>query len=155
MTEIALSITYYPYLSRQQGHNGELGQQPLPSWSSQSIGSWQWYTFVYHLSKALNLFKNYKERNHFPIKPCTVLSFVLQSCPTLCSPMDCGPPGPLPMGILLATILEWVAMPSSRGSSRSRDQTQVSHIAGRRFNLWAIREAPTVSGKWPLKLYDI
>ena len=36
---------------------------------------------------------------------------------------------PLSMGILQARILEWVAMPSSRGSSQRRDQTQVSHIA--------------------------
>jgi len=40
---------------------------------------------------------------------------------------------PLAMGILQARILEWVAMPSSRASSQPRDQTQVSHIAGRFF----------------------
>ena len=34
---------------------------------------------------------------------------------------------PLSMGILQARILEWVAMPSSRGSSQPRDQTQVPH----------------------------
>jgi len=39
------------------------------------------------------------------------------------------------MGILQARILEWVAMPSSRGSSQSRVQTQVSHIAGRFFTI--------------------
>ena len=38
-------------------------------------------------------------------------------------------------------ILEWVAMPSSRGSSQPRDWTQVSCIAGRFFNVWATREA--------------
>ena len=37
---------------------------------------------------------------------------------------------PLSMEILQARILEWVAMPSFRGSSQPRDQTQVSHIAG-------------------------
>jgi len=37
---------------------------------------------------------------------------------------------PLSLGILQLRILEWVAMPSSRGSSHPRDQTQVSHIAG-------------------------
>ena len=42
---------------------------------------------------------------------------------------------PLFMGILQARILEWVAMPSSRGSSQPRDQTQVSHIAGRFFTI--------------------
>ena len=49
---------------------------------------------------------------------------------------------PLSMGILRARILEWVAMPSSRGSSQSRDWTQVSSIGGRFFIFWATREAP-------------
>ena len=48
---------------------------------------------------------------------------------------------PQSMGILQARILEWVAMPSSRGSSQPRDQTQVSHIAGGFFTVWATREA--------------
>ena len=42
---------------------------------------------------------------------------VAQSCPTVCDPMDCSPPGPSVNGILQARILEWVVMPSSRGSS--------------------------------------
>ena len=45
-------------------------------------------------------------------------------------PMDCNLPGPSIHGILQAKILEWFAMPSSRGSSQPRDPTQVSHIAG-------------------------
>ena len=53
----------------------------------------------------------------------------LQSCPTLCNPMACSPPGFSVHGILQARILEWVAMPSSRGSSWSRDQTQASCIS--------------------------
>ena len=44
-------------------------------------------------------------------------------------------------GILQARILEWVAYPFSRGSSQLRDQTQVSHIAGKFFTSWATREA--------------
>ena len=48
---------------------------------------------------------------------------------------------PLSMWILQARLLEWVAMPSSRGSSQPRDQTQVSLIAGRFFTIWATREA--------------
>ena len=44
---------------------------------------------------------------------------VAQSCPTLCDPMDCGPPGSS-HGILQARVLEWAAMPSSRGSSLSK-----------------------------------
>ena len=56
-------------------------------------------------------------------------------------PVDCSPPGSSVHGMLQAKILEWVTMPSSRGSSQSRDQTQVSHTAGRRFTIWATREA--------------
>ena len=51
--------------------------------------------------------------------------------------MDCSPPGSSVHGILQARILEWVAISFSRGSSRPRDQTQVSHIAGRCFKFWA------------------
>ena len=47
----------------------------------------------------------------------------LQSCPTLCDPVNCSPPGSSVHGMLQARILEWVAMPSSRGSSWPRDQT--------------------------------
>ena len=62
-------------------------------------------------------------------------SEVTQSCPTLCHPVDCSPPGSPIHGILQARILEWVAISFSRGSSRPRDRTQVSCIAGRHFNL--------------------
>ena len=65
-------------------------------------------------------------------------SEVAQSCPTLCNPVDCSPLGSSIYGIFLARILEWVAISFSRGSSRPRDGTHVSCIAGRRFNLWAI-----------------
>ena len=51
---------------------------------------------------------------------------VAQSCPTLCDPMDCSLPGSFVHGILQAKMLEWVAIPFSRGSSQPRDQTQVS-----------------------------
>ena len=44
-------------------------------------------------------------------------------------------------GILRARVLEWVAIPFSSGSSKSRDQTQVSHIAGGFFTSWATKEA--------------
>ena len=54
--------------------------------------------------------------------------------------MDCGPPGSSVHGILQARILEWVAMPSSRGSSQPRDQTQVSWVAGGFFTVWATKK---------------
>ena len=59
---------------------------------------------------------------------------VAQSCLTLCDPMDYTV-----HGILQARILEWVAIPFSRGSSRPRDWTQVSRIAGGFFTSWATR----------------
>ena len=68
-------------------------------------------------------------------------SEVTQSCPNLCDPVDYSPPGSSVHGILQARILEWVAISFSRGSSRPKDQTQVSRIAGRPFNFWAAREA--------------
>ena len=48
---------------------------------------------------------------------------------TLCNPVDCCLPASLVYGILQARILGWVAMPSSRGSSRPRDQTRVSYVS--------------------------
>ena len=60
-------------------------------------------------------------------------SEVVQSCPTLCNPVECSPPGSSVHGILQARILEWVAISFFRGSSRPRDWTQVSCIAGRSF----------------------
>ena len=53
----------------------------------------------------------------------------LQSYPTLFDPMDCSPPGSSVHEILQARILEWVAMPSFRGSSQPRDRTSVSYIS--------------------------
>jgi len=56
-------------------------------------------------------------------------SSVAQSCLTLCYPMDCSPLGSSVHGILQARILEFVAISYSRGSSRPRDQIQVSCIS--------------------------
>ena len=55
---------------------------------------------------------------------------VSKSCPTLCNPTDCSPPGSSVHRILQARILEWVAISFSRGSSRPRDWTCISCIAG-------------------------
>ena len=50
---------------------------------------------------------------------------VAQSCPTLCDPVDCSLPGFSVHGILQATMLEWIAISSSMGSSSPRDRTRV------------------------------
>ena len=67
-----------------------------------------WEEFVLHL--------------YINLETCSVA----QSYLTLCNPMDCSPSGSSLHRILQARILEWVAMPSSRRSSWSRDQTCVS-----------------------------
>ena len=56
---------------------------------------------------------------------------LLQSCLTLCNPMDCSPPSSSVHGIFQARILEWVAMPSSKGSSSVAQQVK---------NLSAVKE---------------
>ena len=53
----------------------------------------------------------------------------LQLCSPLCSAMDCSLPGSSVHGILQARILEWVAAPSSRGSSRPWDRTCISYVS--------------------------
>ena len=61
---------------------------------------------------------------------------VAQSCPTLCGPMDCSPPGSSVHGILQARRLEWVAISFSKGSSRPRDWTRASHTTDWFFTVW-------------------
>ena len=59
----------------------------------------------------------------------TTAAKLLQSCLTLCNPIDGSPPGsPIP-GFLQARTLEWVAMHSSKGSSQPRDQTHISYVS--------------------------
>ena len=67
---------------------------------------------------------------------------VAQSCLTLCDPMDYSLPSFSVHGILQARILECVAIPFSRGSSRARNHAWVFYIAGRFFTIWDTREAP-------------
>ena len=100
-----------------------------PSWLSRS-----WRYFLYRRSFMSHI-------SLWDIGSEVKWSEVAQPCPTLCNPMDSSPPGSSVHGILQARILEWVVISFSRGSSRPRDRTQVSRIRGRRFNLWATREA--------------
>ena len=83
------------------------------------------------------------------------LLYCVQLCLILCNPMDCSPPGSSVHGISQARVLEWVAIPFSRGSSQSRDWTQVSCIAGRFFTIvWTTRGALSVSILIRLVLFD-
>ena len=75
------------------------------------------------------------------------VNYVLQECVSLSAVSDSlwphghSLPGSSVHGILQVRILKWVATPFSRGSSWPKDRTQVFHIAGRFFTVWATREA--------------
>ena len=75
-------------------------------------------------------------QNSFRFIEQYICMLVAQSCPSLCDPTDCSPPGFSVHGILQARILECVAIPFSRGTSQPRDWTLVSCISGRFFTVW-------------------
>ena len=64
------------------------------------------------------------------VRPARCCRSAAQPCPTVCDPVGCSPPGSSVHGILQARRLEWVAISFSRGSSRPRDRTCISGIAG-------------------------
>ena len=69
----------------------------------------------------------FRNRHHL-----CLLAQLLQTCPTVCDPMDCTPPPPPGSsihGILQERILEWVAISSSRGSSSPRNQTNICYVS--------------------------
>ena len=68
---------------------------------------------------------------------CKTSNFYL----TLCDPIDFSLSGSSVHGIVQASVLEWIAVPFSKGSSQPRDRTQVSRIAGRFLTIWTTREA--------------
>ena len=63
------------------------------------------------------------------LKRISVCAKSLQLCTALCDPMDCSPSGSSVHGILQARILEWVAIPFSKGSSWPRDRTHISYAS--------------------------
>ena len=78
-----------------------------------------------------------------------VCAKLLQSCPTLCEPVDCSPPGPSPVqGIFQASVREWVAITSLRGSSSPRDQNHVSC-----FLHWQAGSLPLATPGSPIYYY--
>ena len=78
------------------------------------------------ISAGIIVYKGIKREKKKKKKP--VHAKWLHLCPILCTPVDCSPPGSSVHGILQARILEWVVMPSSRGSSRTTDWTPVSYV---------------------------
>ena len=77
-------------------------------------------------------------------------SLVAQSCPTLCNPMDCSPPGSWVHGISEVRILKRVVISFPRGSSRPRAQTYVSCTVGRFLTTeLLIHKTQIISGHLP------
>ena len=72
-----------------------------------------------------------------------VFVLIAQSCPTLCNPTDCSLPSFSVHGIIQARILEWIAIPFSRGTSQPRDQFLVSCLSGRFFTIRATGKSIT------------
>jgi len=93
-----------------------------------------------HPSPSFEKTRLHKDRHLLSVFIVLVV-LAAQSCLTLCDPMDCSPLGSSAHGISQSRILEWVAISSSRQSSRPRDWIWVSSIAGRHFTLWPTREA--------------
>ena len=70
----------------------------------------------------------HRQLGSLPLMP-PVCAQSLQSCLTLYDPMDSSPTGSSVHGVVLARILEWVAISSSRGSSQTRDRTLISCVS--------------------------
>ena len=106
------------------------------------------------------IFKQHKERGKRLKWEVCLHTKLFQKCSTLCDPMDCNRPGSSVHGILQARILEWVPMPSSRGSSWSRSRTHVSCLCKLQayFLLLSYRESPKQRNrnneKWNSRLFQ-
>ena len=85
------------------------------SFSNWSVADWHSCVSFRHTAKRFR---------YTDAVPC----LVAQSCSALWNPMDCSPPGSYVHGILQARMLEWVAMPFSRGSFQPRDQNQIYRL---------------------------
>ena len=113
--------------SQRVGHNSATFTFTLQVSSVQSLSHVRLFVTLWINN---NYCKGLKEEGCYQLEylSAAAAAKLLQSCLTLCDPMDYTV-----YGILQARILEWVAFPFSRVSSQPRDQTQVSHITGRFF----------------------
>ena len=142
-------VFHSPVLSSSRGSLVPLWFLPLEyhlhiwgCWYSSNFDSSLWLPIVIKVSPKESHYSDKGTLKTYPLSSSVCMCLVTQWCLNLCNPMDyIAHQVPLSMGILQASVLEWVAMPSSRGSSQPRDWTQVSRIAGRFFTIWATREA--------------
>ena len=134
---------------------------PLTQPRSQKESLWEWPLVgcchpQRQLCFSLSHCPDVTPYNSSPVLPAVLNASCMhaQSCLTLCNPMGYSPPGTSIHGVFQARILEWVAIPFSRGSSQSRDQTHVSSIfcIGKQILYhWAIQEVPNTSLSFPIQ----
>ena len=101
-----------------------------------------WRAAVHEVTKSQTWLRDWTELNSASLFPEFNLQLFYLYYRLFATPWTSSLPGSSLHGILQARVLEWVAISFSRGSSQPRDQTPVSRIPGRRFNLWATGEAP-------------
>ena len=107
----------------------EMSEEELSSWKSGNTFSWA----VVSLSQVCFVFStivgsSFKRACLGPDWPSVCACLVTQSCPTLCDPMDCSPPGSSVHGILQARKLEWVAISFSNGWKWKVKGKSLSHV---------------------------
>ena len=116
-------------------------QQKMSCWKAQMLGQGiLHFLFSFHLPSKDFLWNILTEQDAGLLR----IVLVSQSRLTLCNPMDCSPPGSSAHRILQPRILEWVALPSSRGSSPPGIKPMFPALQPDFFTLWATRE--TYSG---------
>ena len=125
-----------------RGWDGWMSSPTQWTWIWVSSGSWWWTG-----RPGVLRFMGSQRVEHDWVTELNWTDSSFQWCPTLCDPMDCITPGSSVHRILQERMLEWVAIPFSRGSSLPRGYTWVSCIAGRFFTVWATREAQRL--RWP------
>ena len=106
--------------------------------------------------KYMHLYNTLNSYSLVCVCVCVCVRVYVQSCLTLCDPMDCSSPVSSAHGISEAGTLEWVAISFSRGSSQPRDQTRVSYIS--RIGRWILYQlrhlgSPLHSYQHKLKLH--
>ena len=122
---VRMTIIKKSTVNKRGKGDGKKGNPPM-LYVGRQIGLSLWRT-VWNFLK-----KNKKLKIDLVYDPAILLwacAKLLQLCPTLYDPVDCSLPCSSVPGILQATILEWVAMPSSRESSQPRNQTCVYYVS--------------------------
>ena len=105
------------------------GQRSLVGYTVYGAAKNRTQLSVFHFSLSGNIeMLGRSKSKHLFRSPCMGAK-LLPLYPTLCDPLDCSLPGSFAHRILQARILEWVAISSSRRSSRPRDQTLISCVS--------------------------